>query len=190
MPKLFPSIATMIPELKRGDENAWEQLCNHFRPGLTSRTRVYLSASKSGQRLSPEDVVQETLLKAWHKRETFRGTTTSQFAKWILTILRNQCLNTFRDINPEASLATWFEFDDHNKTPSSRLVSIEQEASLHACIASLEEGQRNVIILRHFEGLKFAEIAKQTKMNINTVAGIYRRGIAKLSFAMQHHDEA
>ena len=185
MSKLFPSIAMMIPELKLGDEDAWERLCNCFRPGLISRTRVYLNASRHRARLHPEDVVQETFLKAWNKRETFRGETTSQFAKWILTILRNQFVNSTRSIKTEAAFATWFEFNDKSPTPSTQLISVEREALLHACIADMNEELRNIIVLRHFEGKKFSEIAEQTHTNINTVAGLYRRGIAKLTYTMQ-----
>ena len=177
----FPSIAMIIPELKIGDEQAWNSLCDRFRAGLISKTRQLINASNLSRKVGPEDIVQETFLKAWNQRATFRGQTTSQFAKWILTILRNTFLDWCRKAPGELTVPTWYGFDADEESPSGAMISVELEAELHACMSELDARQQEVLTLRHFEGLKFVEMSERLNQNINTVAGTYRRSLARLT---------
>ncbi len=188
MAKYFPSIAILIPGLKQGDDAAWNSLCDKFRDGLISKARYLFNSVDLNEEHSPEDLVQETLLKAWKQRATFRGTTTSQLAKWMLTILRNTLRDWCRRDPPKFNVATWFGFSDQGESPSAEFLSLEQEAELHACLAELEPRSQQVLNLRTFEGLKFSEIAEKLGLNINTVAGIYRRGILKLTEMMNQQE--
>ena len=185
MADAFPSISIIIPRLKQGDETAWNDLCEKFRKGLASKTRFLVRRSSSKRLFSADDLVQETFLKAWNKHSSFRGETTRQFAKWILTIQRNTFLDWCRGEKPEELVATWFGFSSPADSPSSQMISQEQEACVHACIAELPSNYQEVLSLRHFEGLKFAEIAEHMNANINTVAGIYRRGLSQLMARME-----
>jgi len=180
MKHVFPSISCLIPDLKTGDEIAWNELCDNFRLGLISKTRFMLRTMGDRKDIVAEDLVQETFLKAWKQRATFRGDTTQQFAKWLLTILRNHFIDCCRRPVRETLLATWFGVEGDDDSPSGQLISIESESELHACLAELKPNYQEVINMRIFEGLKFHEIAEQSGANINTVASIYRRGIQQL----------
>lgn len=184
MADVFPSISGLIPELKSGNELAWNDLCDKFRIGLTSKSRRMIGASKLKSKYTPEDLVQESLLKAWKRHREFQGYTTSQLAKWLLTILKNTFLDWTRKSNRESVSPTWFDITDQNETPSQVMISEEREILLHACLASIDGKYQEVLVLRHFEGLKFCEIANRLGKKINTVAGIYRRGISRLADAM------
>ena len=72
MQPCFPSVTQLIPRLKLGDEQAWNELCEKFRPGLQFRYELMVR-SMSEQRSNKEDVVQETFVKAWKSRESFQG---------------------------------------------------------------------------------------------------------------------
>ncbi len=81
-----------MPQLKVGDEEAWNSLCDKFRVGLDHRARKFISDSKMTSALNADDLVQESLLKAWNQIGKFKGATTAQFAAWLFTIIRNTFL--------------------------------------------------------------------------------------------------
>ena len=185
MTELFPSIGLLIPDLREGNEMAWNSLCEDFRPGLESRTRAMLRHSQINRTFGAEDMVQDTFSRAWQKRASFKGATTAQFAKWLLTILRNLIIDRHRQLPPECSVLTWVGFSEDVSSPSNHLLSLEQEASIQACLIDLDEKYRLILTLRHFEGLKFAEMAEQTGQTTGAVAGLYRRGLAELVELME-----
>ena len=181
MRESFPSISMMIPALKEGDKDSWNDLCEKFRPGMMSKSRFLIRSNRLLKKFSANDLVQEAYLKAWRNHDSFRGESTSQFAKWLLTILRNTFHDWCRQLSPDSSIPTWFDFAAEGETPSAVMISMEREAEMHSCLAEMEPRCQAILFMRHFEGLKFIEIAEQLEMNINTVAGIYRRGLVKLT---------
>jgi RNA polymerase sigma-70 factor (ECF subfamily) len=54
-----------------------------------------------------------------------------------------------------------------------------------AALARIPDEQREVIVLRIFEGLSFREIAAVSGQSINTVASRYRYGIEKMRALME-----
>ena len=119
----------------------------------------------------------------------FSGETTPQISSWLLTILKNTFFDYYRQAKtkPKAQVevATWFEFFQSDSTPSANLISLEDEARLHAALSELETKYQRVLMLRHFEGLKFAKIAKRLESNPNSVATLYRRGLCKLANTLE-----
>ena len=143
-----------------------------------------LRTSQMQNLVCAEDLVQETFQKAWQNFHSFRGNTTAQFAKWLLTIHRNNFLAHCRKHENEnhGDWDTVLAFDD---TPLGKLISIEQEAKLHACIAELDKKDQQILTMRHFEGLTYREIATQLNSQASTVCGIHKRALAALSKLMQ-----
>ncbi len=172
-----------MPQLKVGDEEAWNSLCDKFRVGLDHRARKFISDSKMTSALNADDLVQESLLKAWNQIGKFKGATTAQFAAWLFTIIRNTFLDWCKSPKHKSASAgslNWFDFDDGAESPSRIVINSELESRLYACLAELNPQFQQAIILRHFDGLKFNEIAERMKINPNTAASHYRRGIATL----------
>ena len=181
----FSSITVLIPDLKSGDVEAWNLVCEKFRLALTDKARRLFRTTKL-KKGNPEDLVQETLTKAWVNRDSFRGDTTAQLFAWLSRILRNTFVDWNRGSLVEQNPATWYGFTGNGETPSAVAISHEQEANLYAGLAELEPHQAEILMLRHFEALKFCEIATTTQKNINTVVGLYRRGILKLNEVMKN----
>ena len=59
------------------------------------------------------------------------------------------------------------------------------EQAVAAALARIPDEQREVIVLRIFEGLSFREIAAMNGQSINTVASRYRYGIGKMRALME-----
>ena len=178
----FPSVSIYIPQLKCGNERAWSEVCDRFQIGLASKARQLVRGSGLHQRrFSADDLVQETFLKVWRSRSSFRGETTAQLALWMLTVLRNTFLDKCRRKNLEQSKETWRGVCGAIETPSAIVSVGEREAELLAALEELSHDQQIVIAMRIFEGLSFPQIAIATDTNINTVGGIYRRGLIRMT---------
>jgi len=178
---VFPSVSLYIPDLKSGSERAWTEVCGRFQIGLESKARQLVRFSSVNQRrLNADDLVQETFLRVWRNREKFRGESTGQLAKWMLTILQNVFRDICRRKNIELSRETWQQVCGETDTPSMIVSVAEQEAEILAALETLNVDQQRVISMRVFEGLTFPQIADKTKINVNTVTGIYRRGLTKI----------
>lgn len=122
-----------------------------------------------------EDVVQETMLKVWSRRE--RWDEIESIESFCLTICRNQALDKMRKTS---NLNERLDYDLHDAPDISYLSNPEQQTvqrdrveQVRRIINSLPEKQRVVMQLREFEGKSYKEIAKamniseeQVKVNI------------------------
>ena len=67
-------------------------------------------------------------------------------------------------------------------------MQIELKTQLQCCIEKLDPVSREILVLRHYEDLKFIEMADHLGKNINTVAGIYRRAMRQLAGIMKRQE--
>lgn len=186
MSEPFPSISSLVPHLRDDDYESWQRLFERFRTGMLSKARRLLRSSKLKKSLDPEDLVQDAFQKAWLGFSSFRGENTAQFAKWLLTILRNTFLNHCRSKNKtEKDGADLEQVAGTDETPSEKLAVLEQEARLHACIAELSPDEQRLLAMKNFEGLTFREIAEQLNSKASTVCGMHSRAMQRLSKLMQ-----
>jgi len=185
--RAFPPITQLIPDLKSGDETSWNEVVCLFHAGLHGQALRLLKDSSISRRLAPDDLINIKFTKAWEKHSELRGATTFQVAKWLLTILHNTFVSECRPRNLEESIASWV--DPHDSVTPSRIVAdrdeqVIQQITLHANIAELDEMQRDVITLKHFEELTFREIADRLGSTIGKVANHHRQGLKILNERM------
>jgi RNA polymerase sigma-70 factor (ECF subfamily) len=70
-------------------------------------------------------------------------------------------------------------------TPSQRASRREQAVLLADALGRLPEDYREVIILRHLEGIPFADVAARMGRSVNSVQKLWVRSLAKLKEAME-----
>ena len=108
-----------------------------------------------------EDVVQETMMKVWIRREQWEQI--ESIEAFCLTICRNQALDKTRKMaGTEQSLdAGEHDAPDHSHTANPEEQAIQQDRVqlVRRLIDSLPEKQRTVMQLRDFEGKSYKEIA-------------------------------
>lgn len=151
-------------------------------------------------RVSPSDVVQETFFEAHRDFAQFRGRTTPEFIGWLRRILVNNLYRVVeqhlvaekRDARREVSfaqLATRLErstarlesvLHDQGTSPSGGAQRREAELVLADEMAALAPDYRDVIVLRHLEGLKFEEIGRRMERSPGAVRMLWLRGIKQL----------
>lgn len=137
----------------------------------------------SGNPWDAEDLAQETFLQAARDGHRFRGS--SSVYTWLYGIL----LNIERHRRRRSG--TWRRkfrvlCDEYDQRPQTSLgsgarVEVEEwKKSLWATVAQLPDGQRQVLVLRFSEGLKYEEIAQVLDCPLGTVKSRIYHGLAAL----------
>ena len=171
------------------------QSLERFRSYLGLLARTHLNPRQRAK-LDSSDVVQQTLLDAFAKRDQFRGTSEVELAAWLREILKNNLADALRDqrrdkrdVRREQSLegAIDASFSQTHSwlaavqsSPSQRAVKQEELLRLAEVMTQLPEAQREAIVLHHLQGLCLAEVAKEIGKSEAAVAGLLFRGLKTL----------
>ena len=137
-----------------------------------------------------EDAAQEASMRAFRYIETLRG---DDARPWLLGIVRNTC---FTMLERARNQPQWVDFDDaefeaalveapqQGTDPVMQLQQQRTRLQVDAAIRALSPPLREVIVLREFEDLDYAQIAKIIAVPIGTVMSRLARAREKLRAAL------
>lgn len=192
---------------RTGKRDALGRLLETFSGYLTILASTKLER-KLRSRVSPSDIVQETLLDAHRDFPKFEGRSQGEFLLWLRRILVHNLarqvevhvLADKRDVRREVSVhALQGTFDhsgdrlvdylvDSGPSPSSRGQRNEQTARLTRCIGRLPCDYGQVVILRNLEGRAFAEIAASMNRSEGAVRMLWVRALERLRELLEQED--
>jgi len=165
---------------------------------------MVLAATQLEQRLqprvSPSDVVQETMLRAHKNFGQFRGTTEAELLAWLRQILVNNLakfveqhmLAARRDVRREVSIERLGKALEHStiqlaallpaeqKSPSMAVQQREEAVQLADRLAQLPADYREVLVLRNLQSLPFEEVAQRMERSVGATRMLWLRAIEKL----------
>lgn len=165
-------------------EAAAERFEAEFLPNLPSLLAV--ASRLTGTRTEAEDLVQDTLLKAYRSRKQYRAGTNPR--AWLMAILRNTFLNGYRRRNLERRV---FDGPDADalapgwvgasslraiRDPHSGALHSLLEAPLLSAIDELPAEFKMTVQLADIEELSYREIAESMSCPIGTVMSRLHRG--------------
>jgi RNA polymerase sigma-70 factor (ECF subfamily) len=127
-----------------------------------------------------EDAVQDALLKAWHRREEFRGD--SELDTWIHRIALNAAIDLLRkrrgpvdeDEDPDRHAAP------RHTAPDSRYEARALGDDIEGSLARLTQREREAFVLKHLEGWSLEEISAHQGGNVNNTKQALFRAVRKL----------
>jgi RNA polymerase sigma-70 factor (ECF subfamily) len=185
---------------RTGSASALGQLLERYRHYLTLLARLQIGRRLQGK-VDPADLVQETFLKGSRDFAQFRGTSEPEFAAWLRQILaanlamllRHYCGTQRRDVRLERQLAA--ELDQSSRlldaglvaptsSPSQQAARREQGVLLADALGRLPEDYREVLILRHMEGLRFPEIAPRMGRSVDAVKKLWARALVQVRLTL------
>jgi RNA polymerase sigma factor (sigma-70 family) len=128
-----------------------------------------------------QDVVQEAYLRAFQSFAGFHG---SNGRVWLLTIVRNTSYTLLKK-NRAADLTTTFDEEIHaaghgSVSPATVLEHSEDAELIREALNELPAEFREIVALRHQEGLSYKEIADIAQIPPGTVMSRLARARAKL----------
>jgi RNA polymerase sigma factor (sigma-70 family) len=128
-----------------------------------------------------QDVVQEAYLRAFKSFSGFHG---SNGRAWLLTIVRNTSYTLLKK-NRALDLTTTFDEEIHGSgeesvSPATILEHSENAELIKKAIDELPVEFREILVLRHLEGLSYKEIADVAQLAPGTVMSRLARARGKL----------
>jgi len=188
--------ANLLRRAQQGDEEAQGALLETYRNYLELLARIEIGR-RLQTKVDADDLVQETFLEAHRNFGLFRGRQEAEFVSWLRAILATRIADLLRhflgtqgrDIRRERDLQ--IDLDQSSRaldrglialhsTPSQQLARQELRVMFADTLAQLPDEYREVIVLRHFEELSFADVAARMQRSIDSVQKLWVRGLARL----------
>jgi RNA polymerase sigma factor (sigma-70 family) len=171
----------------KGDHSAIEVLINRHR----SKVYTYILLTIKNQQLA-EDLFQETFIKVIQSLRAGKYKDNGKFLSWVIRIAHNliidhfrkeKQMNTLSNDDSEVDLFNSKKLSDSNI--EELIIDSQIKSAIRILINELPDDQREVVLLRHYGGLSFKEIANQTDVSINTALGRMRYALINLRKLIQ-----
>jgi RNA polymerase sigma factor (sigma-70 family) len=166
----------------QGDQSAIESIINRHR----SKVYTYILLTMKNQQLA-EDLFQETFIKVIQSLRAGKYRDNGRFLSWVIRIAHNLIIDHFRkekqmnavsNDDTEVDLFNSKKLSDENI--EEMIIHSQIKTEIRFLINELPDDQREVVLLRHYGGLSFKEIADQTDVSINTALGRMRYALINL----------
>ena len=200
----------LVGAARAGDETAFARLAERYRAELQLHCYRMLGSFQDA-----EDLVQETLLRAWSKRATYQGRAT--FRAWLYGIATNACLDALRRRQKRVLPSDLYEPADPNEPPQApddvpwlepfperlleQVAANTDEPETHllarettelaflAAIQHLSPRQRAVLILRDILEWPAEQTASALETSVASVNSALQRAHAALAKHLPAVDE-
>ena len=154
----------------QGDREAFEIIIRSL-----SRNLFAIAYGVLQDRQEAEDVVQDTLVKAWKSRWRVRDP--EKFPAWISTIARHRARDLARRKRPEPLPA---DFESASVSIDAGQPTPDFDAEVQTALAQLPELHRAAVTLRYFEELDYATIEQTLGLSNGSLRGILGRALGSM----------
>jgi RNA polymerase sigma-70 factor (ECF subfamily) len=186
----------LLHQARGGDGTALGDLLEQFRNYLKVLARLQLGRGLQSK-LDASDLVQEVFLEAHRDFHQFHGLTEAELAGWLRRILASNLANVVRhyrgtkrrDVRLERQLVADIEQTSRvlapalaadQSSPSQQAVRREGAVQLADALEQLPRDYRDVLILRHLEGLSFPEVAGRMERTVDSVKNLWARALLRM----------
>lgn len=134
-----------------------------------------------------DDLFQETFIRAIVKMKDGQYFNQGKFLYWLMRIARNLLIDDVRKQKKEQAvnisddeLLTVIDCGHPYKSREDMLVAEELSDHMRQLMDLLPDEQREVVLMRYYQGLQFKDIAEITNVSINTSLGRMRYAIRNM----------
>ncbi len=132
-----------------------------------------------GDAEAAKDMAQESFISAYNALENFRFG--SKFSSWLYRIVVNKCRDHLRAAQKTAALDEIAELvPARGQTPEQSSSSRQTGDMIQKALSALPVDHREVIVLKHVEGLDYGEIADILGVGVNALKVRAHRGRERL----------
>ncbi|WP_152052078.1 sigma-70 family RNA polymerase sigma factor [Tautonia marina] len=196
-----PETEALLRRAGSGDDTARQDLLERHRNRLRQMISVRLDP-RIAARLDPSDVVQETLAEASRRLDDFLAERPLPFFPWLRRLAGDRLVEAYRAhvvarkraVDREIPLGQVFadastaclahRLVDAGGSPSALVRREEQIRLLCEVLSQLTENDREVLVMRYLEHLRFGEIAAVLGITENAVKVRHFRAVERLRASM------
>jgi RNA polymerase sigma-70 factor (ECF subfamily) len=158
------------------------------------------------RRVDASDVVQEVLLEASRRLSDYLSNPAMPFHLWLRHIAQDHLIDAHRrhrvaqrrsvdkeqPIRPapdQSSLDLAAELIDRELTPATAAIRQEMESRFQDALSLLEDDDRDIILMRHFEQLSNQEVAASLSLTEPAASMRYLRALRRLRSLLERNSE-
>jgi RNA polymerase sigma-70 factor (ECF subfamily) len=177
----------LIQGFINGEQSCFEQIIKRHK----NKVFAYISLYIRDQALA-EDIFQDTFMKVIQSVKGGKYQDNGKFISWVMRIAHNLIIDHFRRIKQMNTISN-DEYDSDlfnsrklaDSTVEDDMIKRQIQKDIRNMISHLPDDQREVVILRHYAGLSFKEIAEITDVSINTALGRMRYALINMRKIME-----
>lgn len=165
---------SLLAACRKGDTAAFEQLVLRYQRSLYN-----VAFRISSNEADAADIVQETFLAAWRKIKEFRGE--AKLSTWLTSIAVNQARTRWQQNRQKQGREESLDSSDETGQGRSLQVASDQPSAmeqlersqlrelLERCIKALDQGFREVLVLRDMREMPYDEVGQALGLREGTV---------------------
>lgn len=173
---------SLVQQFVDGNQSAIEVLISRHK----KRVFTYIYLVVKDHHLA-EDIFQDTFIKVIRSLKSGRYTENGKFISWVLRISHNLIIDHFRKekllnttSNDDMSVDLFNSPRYSEENIEDKLIYDQITCDVRLLIDELPDDQREVIMMRLYQGLSFKEISDLTEVSINTALGRMRYALINL----------
>jgi RNA polymerase sigma-70 factor (ECF subfamily) len=175
------SDGALMARMAAGDQDALSELMRRHHQRVFRLALAYLRDPDEAM-----EVVQESFVKAFRAAARWDGA--SQVAPWLNRIAINESIDHYRRARRRRAVEE--PLDEQaaqdgrwvagGASPERRVFGRELGERIGAAVETLPDRQRAIFVLRHYQGLELAEIARALDVRLGTVKSGLHRAMERL----------
>jgi RNA polymerase sigma-70 factor (ECF subfamily) len=174
----------LVEACQAGESSAFDVLVARWEDKIRGAAYRFLGSEEEAR-----DVAQEAFLKAYRALEGFKGE--ARFSSWLYQIATNLCRDRLRRRRTRAAVSleeleeTGPVIVETRPGAHELLVQSDLARAVRRAVHALSEEQREVVILKEYQGLTFLEIAQSLDVPVSTVKTRLYRGLGQLRLRLE-----
>lgn len=196
----------LLAEAGQGDADARNELMQRHRESLLRMVRMRLDR-KLATRVDASDIVQDVLIEADRRLDDFIRQEAMPFHLWLRQMAKDRVIDMHRrhraaarrsvdkeqrlqqaGFGDRSSLELAAQLRDQELTPAASTLRRELQERFFAAVEELDEDDRDIIAMRHFEQLSNSEVAAALGLTQPAAGMRYLRALKKLRQILGEED--
>ncbi len=169
----FPE-SQIIADCQKGEYSQFGQLYDAYIKKIYSF--IYF---RTHHKETAEDLTSVVFMKALEKISSFNGNK-GQFSSWLYQIARNSIIDHYRTFKAEEDLENAWDVPSNSNVERDADISRQME-NVKKQLAELPAQQRDVVVMRVWDGLSHKEIAEILRISESSSKMSFSRALAKIN---------